>query len=458
VIRLFNVHYPKRIILLLTGEALLVCASFVLAVVVRLGDQSFRVLNDQYGFYKILVVTGLAMLCLYSFDLYDLQRLRTGGETYFRLLSMLGALALLLAGVGYLFPGFLLGSGVFVVGLCLSTIALFSWRVGYAWLLRKPYLRERVYVLGDGERARQLAETLRTRGELGMELVGWAGALRNGSLTREALANRLLALANSQAVDSVIVALSDRRATMPVRELLDLRLSGIKVEDATGVLEKISGKIEVDELHPSWLIFSEGFRVSPAFLFGRRVISVVVSLLLLVLVLPLLPLIALAIKLTSPGPVLYGQKRVGRNGTIFTCYKFRTMGQDAEQGTGPTWASDDDPRVTRVGRLLRLTRLDELPQLWNVLKGDMGFVGPRPERPEFVHVLQTRIPYYAQRHAVKPGITGWAQINHKYGDTLEDAARKLEFDLYYIKNLSPALDAYILFHTLKTVLLSRGAQ
>jgi exopolysaccharide biosynthesis polyprenyl glycosylphosphotransferase len=235
-------------------------------------------------------------------------------------------------------------------------------------------------------------------------------------------------------------------------------LSGIKVEEATALLEKVSGKIEVDELSPSWLIFSEGFRLNPSFLMARRFISTVVSLAGLLLVLPLLPLMALAVRLTSPGPVLYRQKRVGRYGVLFDCYKFRTMRADAEAEAGPTWAGDDDPRITPVGRVLRRTRLDEIPQLWNVLRGDMGFVGPRPERPEFVEWLSREVPYYHLRHIIRPGLTGWAQVRYQYGASLEESKEKLRYDLYYIKNISLSLDLLIVLHTIKIVLLGRGSR
>jgi exopolysaccharide biosynthesis polyprenyl glycosylphosphotransferase len=243
-----------------------------------------------------------------------------------------------------------------------------------------------------------------------------------------------------------------------VEALLDLRIAGVRVEEATNWLEKMSGKIEVSELYPSWLIYAEGFRFSAPFRFGRRLLNFSVAFIGLLLSLPLLPFIVLAVKLGSPGPVLYRQKRVGRGGKVFDCYKFRTMRQDAEADTGATWATDDDPRITRVGKFLRMSRLDEIPQLWCVLKGDMHFVGPRPERPEFVQWLEKEIPYYGVRHMVRPGITGWAQVKYKYGNTLDDAREKLQYDLFYIKNASPALDLWIMFQTIKIVLLGRGAQ
>jgi sugar transferase (PEP-CTERM system associated) len=243
-----------------------------------------------------------------------------------------------------------------------------------------------------------------------------------------------------------------------MEELLQLRMQGVKVEEATSWLEKMSGKIEVENLFPSWIVFGEGFRRSDLFRFTRRLISVVISLTGLILALPLLPLIMLAIKLDSEGPVLYAQTRVGKAGRLFKVLKFRTMRVDAEAESGPQWAGDNDPRVTRVGRFLRTSRLDEIPQLWCVLKGDMAFVGPRPERPEFVEWLSREIPYYNVRHMVRPGLTGWAQIKYKYGSTVEDAREKLQYDLFYMKNASIGLDLVIMFLTIKIVILRRGAQ
>jgi exopolysaccharide biosynthesis polyprenyl glycosylphosphotransferase len=214
----------------------------------------------------------------------------------------------------------------------------------------------------------------------------------------------------------------------------------------------------LDGLHPSTLIFTEGFRLNQGLLLARRAVSIVVSLVILLFCLPLIPFIALAIKVSSPGPVLFPQERVGRNGLPFNLYKFRTMCQNAELETGPTWATEDDPRVTRVGRWLRRTRLDEIPQLYNVLKGDMGFVGPRPERPEFVQWLIEVIPYYQMRHIIRPGITGWAQVRYQYGSSLEETKQKLKYDLYYIKHMSLALDCLIVFETVKTILLARGSR
>ena len=456
MVRLFHVYYPVRSLVLLLGEAVVVCASFLVATLLRFGPDAPLVLNYEGGLLKIVTVTGCALLCSHYFDLYDPQRLTSSGETVFRILFVMGSLAFLLAAIGYLFPHFLLGNGVFVMGLLILSVGLVSWRMMFSWLAEQ-YFRERVYVMGTRERARAVVETLRSRPGIGMDVIGWAGAVGNGSLTREALGEKLRSLMQQQKVDRVIVAMSDRRGAMPVGELLDLRLSGVKVEDGTSLLEQISGKIEVSELHPSWLIFSDGFRISAPMLVLKRLVSVMVSLACLLVFLPLIPLIALAIKLSSPGSVLYRQERVGLNGGIFTCYKFRTMCEDAE-AAGPQWAGNDDPRITWVGRMLRRTRLDEVPQMWNVLRGDMSFVGPRPERPEFVEWLSREVPYYQLRHMIRPGLTGWAQINYHYGASLEEAKEKLRYDLYYIKNLSLMLDLLIVFQTVKTFLLRRGSR
>jgi len=456
VIRLFNVYYPVRTLILLAGEALVVWTSFVLAAVLQDPDDSYLALNYEGGYYKICAVTVAVLLFSHWFDLYDPAYVNEKGELYFRLLLVPGLLALVLAGVGYFFPQFIRNSA-FLLGLIIVTMALFGWRTAYAWLAQQPYLRERVYVVGTGERAQRLVQGLRTRSELGVEVVGWSGNVE-GALTRESLAAHLIELARQRNVHRVIVAMADRRGIIPLQELLQLRLGGVKVEEAASWLEKMSGRIEVEQLYPSWLIFSEGFRFGAGFVLMRRLFSVLSSAVLLLVVLPVIPFVILAIKLDSPGPVLYRQKRVGRGGGTFFCYKFRTMRQDAEADTGPTWAGDDDPRITRVGRFLRASRLDEIPQLWCVLKGDMGFVGPRPERPEFVEWLTKEIPYYPVRHAVRPGITGWAQIRYRYGNTLEDAKEKLQYDLFYIKNASIGLDLLIMFQTIKIVLLGRGAQ
>lgn len=457
MIRLFKVYYPLRTLVLLAGEALIIWVSFVVGTMLRNQDDSWLLLNVEGGYIKILMVTGIVLLLSHWFDLYDSSSLGAKWEQTFRMLLMLGLVALSLSAVAFIFPRFMPGNGSALAGLIILTFTLFCWRAAYSWLVKMPFLRERVYVLGTGERAQRLLNGLRQRAELGIEVVGWTGNIE-GELTRETVAAHLLGLAQQNGVHRVIVAMPDRRKTLPVEELLDLRLAGVKVEEATSWLEKITGRIEVEHLYPSWLIFADGFRFSSGFILLRRLFSTLVAAAGLLLALPLLPFVMLAVKLDSRGAVFYRQKRVGLGGSQFYCYKFRTMREDAEADTGATWATDDDPRITRVGGFLRTSRLDEIPQLWCVLKGDMAFVGPRPERPEFVDWLSREIPFYGVRHAVRPGITGWAQVQYKYGNTLQDAREKLQYDLFYIKNASIGLDMLIMFQTMKIVMLGRGAQ
>ncbi len=457
MIRLFNVYYPVRSLVLLAVETMVVFFSFLLGMVLAFPDDRYIVLNYENGYLKVVVATLVVLICSHWFDLYDSSRFEAKGEMYFRLFLVPGLLAILLAAVSWIYPEVLPGNNASLFGLVLLTIGLVGWRVAYGWLVQQPFMQEKVYVLGTGDRAQRLVQGLRQRKELGVEVIGWSGNVE-GALTRDSAAAHLMEVTGSQRVHRVIVAMTDRRGTFPVEELLQLRLNGVRIEEATSWLEKISGRIEVEQLYPSWLIFAEGFRFSTSFNVMRRALSMFVSLILLLVVLPFLPFVILAIKLDSKGPVLYRQKRVGRAGSTFFCYKFRTMRQDAEADTGPTWAGDDDPRITRIGKFLRTSRIDEIPQLWCVFKGSMAFVGPRPERPEFVEWLTKEIPYYGVRHAVRPGITGWAQVRYKYGNTIEDAKEKLQYDLFYIKNASLGLDILIMFQTIKIVLLGRGAQ
>ena len=466
MIRLFNVYYPIRTLILLIGEALIVWTSFLLGAWIILREDCYLVLYVEGGFLNILVLTALVLLCSHCFDLYDTARLNPKGELYVRVLLVLGMVALGLAIVGYIRPSLLLGalhpehtpyrSGSSAVGLLILTFALIGWRLGFTWLVQLPILVERVYVLGTGERAQRVVQGLRQNPELGVEIASWTGKME-GAVTRESVAAHLMEAVHKQKVHRVIVATPDRRGTIPMQELLKLRMQGVKIEEATSWLEKIYGKIEVENLYPSWLVFGEGFRRNTIVKGVRRAISIIISLIGLIVALPLLPFIILAIRLDSEGPIFYTQTRVGKGGRLFKVVKFRTMRQDAEAASGPRWTSDKDPRVTRVGKFLRASRLDEIPQMWCVLKGDMAFVGPRPERPEFIEMLSTEIPYYGVRHMVRPGLTGWAQVNYKYGSTVEDAREKLQYDLFYIKNVSIGLDLLIMFQTVKTVLLGRGA-
>jgi len=457
MIRLFNVYYPTRTLLLLLCEGLIVCGSFLLATTYMIGPDTYTTLVYQNGLLKIAGITAFTLLLSYYFDLYEPQRISGHWEIYFRLLLVLSVLSFALAGVVYVFPGIDIGPNVLVAGVSILTIALVPWRSAYERIIRLPMFCQRVYVLGNGERAQVVAEILRSRRDAGMKVISSeAGGEFQGDLERYAADLRSFC-EPKLSIDRVVVAMENRRGALPVQELLNLRLRGVVIEDASFVMERLLGKLSLDGLHPSSLIFTHGFKVKAIHQISRRIVSILVSFVALVLCLPMIPFIILAIRLSSPGPIFFRQTRVGLGGRHYSVIKFRTMRQDAE-ANGAVWATKDDPRITRLGKFMRMTRLDEIPQLWNVLRGEMGFVGPRPERPEFVQMLSSKIPYYDFRHMIRPGITGWAQVRYKYGASLEETKHKLEYDLYYIKHLSLGLDLLIMFETIKTIILRRGAQ
>jgi sugar transferase (PEP-CTERM system associated) len=458
MIRLFNVYYPTRAIVLLLCEALIVSGCFLLATVMLLGQDTYLVLNYEYGGLKILGLTILTLLVSYYFDLYEPQRISEHWEIYFRLLLVLGVLSFLLSAIIYLFPDANIAHYVLLLGLIFLTAALVAWRSAYEWIIGREIFRERVYVLGAGERAHTIVKLLQTRRDAGMHVVGWDGVVADKAERKEAFSAALDRFSGPKSqVDRVIVALEDRRGEFPVNELLKLRFNGVVIEEAGSLLERLTGKLYLDGLHPSSFIYSQGFRVKPSQQITRRIVSTLTAAVGLLLFLPFLPIVILLVRLSSPGPIFFKQTRVGLAGKNFSVYKFRTMRTDAEVA-GAKWATKNDPRVTRIGMFLRKTRLDEVPQLWNVLRGDMGFVGPRPERPDFVPWLSEQIPYFNLRHMIRPGLTGWAQVRYGYGATLEQAREKLEFDLYYIKHMTLGLDLLIMFETVKTILRRQGAQ
>jgi sugar transferase (PEP-CTERM system associated) len=317
--------------------------------------------------------------------------------------------------------------------------------------------------VGGSPLLEDIARHLEELPELGLEVAGYVDDVNQPG---EDLGGRkvlgslpaLREIVNAIHPNRVVVGMSERRNRMPVADLLELRFSGYIIEEAAATFERVCGRVCLKELRPSELIYSGELGPRPQSVFLQTVLNRLAAAAGLIVASPIMLLTALAVRLSSPGPILYRQVRVGLDSVPFTVYKFRSMRADAEAATGAVWAAKDDPRVTRVGKIIRKLRLDELPQLYNTLRGDMSIVGPRPERPEFVQELSRKIPYYRQRHCVRPGITGWAQINFKYGDTLDDTLTKLEYDLYYIKNMSLSLDTYIVFHTVKAMLLSRGAQ
>jgi sugar transferase (PEP-CTERM system associated) len=340
-----------------------------------------------------------------------------------------------------------------------------GWRVTFEWLSGRLGPRERLLIVGTSQGALTLArELFNRRHELGVEITGFIDpdSMKVGApLINPGVIGTIEdipSIVRSRRVDRVVVSLADARGKLPMDKLLEMKLEGVTFDHLPSVYEEYTGKIAVENLRPSWLIFSEGFQKNRVVSAAKRALDVGLSTLGLIVTAPLLALAAAAIKVTSPGAVFYHQSRVGQHGRIFVVHKLRSMRRDAEDQTGPVWASKaGDPRVTVIGRFLRRSRLDELPQLWNVLKGDMSLVGPRPERPEFVRDLTRDIPFYGQRHVVRPGLTGWAQVKYTYGASTEDALEKLQYDLFYIKHMSPALDIFTMVLTIKTVVLRKGA-
>jgi len=456
--QLFNRYVSTRSLTVFGGELLLIFGSVALAA-------AFQDTPDlAANLWKIAVVTLICQLCLYYNDFYDLTLVHSNRELVVRLLQAAGAASIVLAALYFVMPTLMIGNGIFVSSLFVFLVAILGWRLIFNSVTGSLKLdEERVLFVGTGDSARKVARQILDQHEFAYRVIGFIDddparvgerIVNPAIIGTPADMQRLIA---EHRVDRIVVGLSDRRGKLPVEELLRAKMAGIRVEDATTTYERVTGKILLDDLRPSWLIFSDGFRVSGATRLMKRAVDLVFSLVLAIVTLPLMLLTALLVLLEDGRPILYRQERVGENGGTFVLSKFRSMRKDAEHGGTPIWATDGDDRITRVGRFIRKTRLDELPQLWNVVRGDMSFVGPRPERPFFVEQLAQDIPFYQQRHAVKPGLTGWAQIKYRYGASREDAMEKLRYDLYYIKHLSVVFDLTIVFDTVKVVLFRKGA-
>jgi sugar transferase (PEP-CTERM system associated) len=446
-------------VILVLGEAFLVFGCFLLATLLVLRQDADIVLNYEFGWLKIIGVTVLTLLLSYYFDLYEPQIVFLRREIYFRILLVLGFDCFILSAAIYFFPETSLWEGrVYIVGFALLIPAFLFWRRSYEWIVNQPLFRERVYVLGAGEFARSILAAIHARPDMGMEVVEWqdiqAEQHERKAIWTEAL-DRVSKLPSP--VHRIIIAMESQRGELPIQELLALRFQGVTVEEVGTLRERLSGKIQLDGLRPSTFLYSEGFRIRSSQQFMRRVCSICAATFGLLVFLPFIPIVMLMVKCSSKGPIFFRQTRVGLKGRTFNVIKFRTMFTDAE-AAGAVWATKNDPRITRVGMFMRKTRLDEIPQLWNILRGDMDFVGPRPERPEFMDMLNEHLPFYYLRHLIRPGLTGWAQIRYGYGATLAEAREKLEYDLYYLKHMSLGLDLYIMFETIKTIIRRRGAQ
>jgi sugar transferase (PEP-CTERM system associated) len=456
--RVFNRYVSQRHLTVFAGELLVIFSSMTfVAHMYRPGEEFGAAL------WKVGVVTVLCLLCLYYNDCYDLTVVRSNRELVIRLMQAVGTASILIALVYLALPSLVVADGAFLTSAGIFLLGILVWRLIYNQIATLQPLGERVLIVGTDQTAQTVARQVLAQQDFPYEIVGFIDG--DASRVGERLVNPRIVgtpadierLVATHGVDRIFVGLSDRRGRLPIQQLLRAKLRGVRVEDVNSVYERLTGKLLIEDIRPSWLIFSDGFRASRVTRLFKRSFDTSLAVVMLVVGAPLMLLTALAIWLESGWPALYRQDRVGENGRIFTLYKFRSMRKDAEQGT-PIWARTDDDRVTRVGRFIRKTRLDELPQLWNVLRGDMSFVGPRPERPFFVAQLATQIPLYEQRHAVKPGLTGWAQVKYRYGASIEDAFEKLRYDLYYVKHMSLPFDLTILFDTVKVVLFAKGAR
>jgi sugar transferase (PEP-CTERM system associated) len=458
---------PNTLLVLLAIDCVMITLGLLLAIALRIGVNGLGSVLSYMATWQTLARFVVAILVceisLYFNDLYDFRLMRTRSEILVRLLQAFGVACLALAVFYYLDPDLGFGRGIGALAVPLILAVTLGWRLMMAQDPRSLGTAERMLIIGTGPTGITLARDLISRPEMQLKVVGFLD--ERGEDIGKSLVNpgiiggvaELESVVQRENIGHVVISLLERRGRMPVRELLHLKFAGVKVEDAHSFFERITGRIILERLSPSWLILSEGFSKSSLLVWAKRMIDVLVSLITLVVCAPLMALTAVAIYLESGSPVLFRQERTGLHGRSFAMLKFRSMHNNAEED-GPKWASEGDRRITRVGRWLRKSRIDELPQAINVLRGQMSIVGPRPERPEFVSMLEEQIPYYGLRHSVRPGITGWAQVKYQYGASVEETKMKLEYDLFYIKHLSIMLDLAVLFETAKVMLSGRGAK
>jgi sugar transferase (PEP-CTERM system associated) len=446
------------------ADAAILYCGVILALYLRLGvSGSENELNVKNGWLKIALESVVCLIFLYFYDLYDYVVMTNRRELMLRLVQALGIAWALLAMLFYFVPELLIGRGVSVISVPLVLVMLLSWRIFIHSLTGHPEIGEKILVVGTGQTAIDTAEAVWERRDAGYRIAGFVsenGAKPMQKLGRSVIlgkAHQLEEVIRSEKIDRVVIAVRERRGAFPTEALLKMSLAGdISIEECTSFFERITGKVHVDMLRPSWLIFAGRRRDSPVKTAFREGVHRLLALMGLILSFPIALIAAVCIKLESRGPILYKQERVGRNGHVFNVIKFRSMRLDAEADGKPVWSARDDQRITRVGRVIRKLRIDELPQFWNILKGEMNFVGPRPERPHFVKQLATEISYYDHRHLVAPGLTGWAQIKYPYGASVSDAVQSYKRPVLH-QNQSLTLDMVIVFETIKTVLFLKAA-
>ncbi|HWP22871.1 MAG TPA: TIGR03013 family XrtA/PEP-CTERM system glycosyltransferase [Candidatus Binatia bacterium] len=463
---LFNRYYTVYDLLLVLGDVALVLGA---SLVVRAGfgwSGSTGVGVPTVSILRAAMVALIVVIAFYYSDLYAIDQTLSLHELSHRFAGGLGVACIITGLVSYPVPNF--GKSIYVSEMVTMGLSLALWRLGFMKVIKQAGIRAKILIMGNHTIGRLVAEEIYLRKKLGMEVIGFVGdkagrvSLSYGNPRRVEIPvftpDSLAGLVAAAGVNRILVAGFDQFPASYYKELVAMRAMGVPVEDCHSFYERLASKIAITDLPPEWIALSKGFRRGRLILAAKRTIDVLASFLGLILSAPIALLTAIAIRLESPGPILYRQERVGQNEKRFILYKFRSMTREAEASSGPVWAAEDDPRVTRVGAIIRKLRIDEIPQMVNVLKGEMSFVGPRPERPFFVEQLKQKIPYYDLRHSVKPGITGWAQICYRYGDSEQDAAEKLQYDLFYVKHMSPVFDLQIIFESLKVILLGWGAR
>ncbi len=462
MIKFLNQYIPLRKPFFFLFESLFIISMIVLAIVLRFSDNFVNYLGHGMVF-KSLIITISIQLSLYYFDMYELKIFQNNFELIIRLLQSIGIASIVLAILYYVFPDLIIGRGVFFISLVLITTLLILWRLLYNYINKSERLDQRVMILGTGLFADNIIKKINEKIDSGFKIAGLIikdkKELSSKKVDDLIISNYsdMLETCIKEKIDRIIVALDDKRGAFPIYELLACKMKGIIIQEGTKFYNKFTGQLPIESLKPSFIIFSEGFHQSKITLWMKNTIDFVLALTGLIFASLFILIVPVLIKLESRGSIFYKQERMGKNGKVFKLIKFRTMVENAE-ANGPVWAQKNDLRVTRIGRFLRKSRIDEIPQIINVLKGDMSFVGPRPERPFFIEQLNRQIPFYNQRLIVKPGITGWAQIKYSYGASKEDAMEKLKYDLYYIDNLSILFDLVIIFETVKVVLFGKGAQ
>jgi sugar transferase (PEP-CTERM system associated) len=458
MVRLFHAYFPTRTLLLCMSELLLVLVSMIIGTVVSTGlaDADLALMYEG-GLMKIALITAVVFIWMYYFDLYETNVLGNRREVFTRITQVFGATCASLAAIYYIFPNSQLTMPILGTG---SVCVVVAWTAGRRLFLhvnRTTAFAERTLFLGNGPLIKPLIDDIKARPELGLSPVGIVtDETINASAPVLGDPNQLLDIVVNKKIDRVVIDMSERRGKLPVDALLELKTCGVTIQDAGELYEVIEGRIPLQSLKVSWLLFSPGFQPTRGLLIYKRMLSILLALPALIISSPVMALVALAIRLDSRGDVIFRQKRVGKDGRNFTLYKFRSMYVDCDLAGENRPATKNDGRITRVGKFLRRSRLDEVPQLWNILRGDMYIVGPRPFVCSQEGEYAKEIPFYKQRWVVRPGATGWAQVNRPYCATIEDNREKLEYDLFYIKNASFGLDVLILFKTLKILLLGRG--